>query len=103
VIFRIVQVAISHEICQKNRIIGSVLICPFPKISPIWGYFKSKPDTGFFWGVKWVIGGQIGPGLGRVCTGTQDKVGKASLSPCCPQKNTHKDVPAFWENVRVRC
>jgi len=52
IIFRIVQVAIPHEICQKNRIIEALLICPFPEKSPIWGYFESEPDTGFFWDVK---------------------------------------------------
>jgi hypothetical protein len=63
VIFRIVQVAISHEICQKNRVIESVLIYPFSKIIPIWAYFKTEPDTGFFSRGQGVIGGQIEPGL----------------------------------------
>jgi len=97
VIFRIIQVAISHEICQKNRIIVSVLICPFSKISPVWGYFESEPDTGFFWSVKGVIGGHIGPGLGQVCTMPARKTrwGRHPFPPVARKKTLTKIFRLF--------
>jgi hypothetical protein len=93
-------VAISHEICQKNRIIGSVIIRPISKISPIWGYFETELDTGFFWGVKRVIGGHFGPGLERVHTKPVRRRGGEGIPfPPLPAQNTNKDFPAFPENA----
>jgi len=90
-------VAIPPVISQKNRIVGSVLICPFPKISPIWGYFETEPDTGFFWGMMRVIGGHIGPGLGWACTlpARKTRWKRHPFPPIARKKNTNKDFPVF--------
>jgi hypothetical protein len=52
-----------------------VLFRPFGKISPIWGYFQSEPDTGFFLGDQGAIGARIEPGLDEVCKGVHRKNG----------------------------
>jgi hypothetical protein len=57
---------IWYEICPKNPVIEPFLLCPISKISPIWAYFETEPDAGFFWIHKWAIGAQIEPGWGWV-------------------------------------
>jgi hypothetical protein len=42
-----------------------VLFRPIDKIRLIRGYSETEPVTGFFWGVREVIGGRTGPGLDR--------------------------------------
>ncbi|WP_321507831.1 hypothetical protein [uncultured Methanoregula sp.] len=42
----------------------SMNICPFLKIRPIWGLFKSEPYTGFFFRDREAIGARKMPGLG---------------------------------------
>jgi hypothetical protein len=66
VIFTINRKPIRAMDRASKRECVNVLFRPFGKIRLIWGYFRSEPDTGFFLGEGWVIGGRIEPGLGWV-------------------------------------